>query len=203
MGDGLVSRTFLAVGAAALLLMSGCSGDSEDPTTNPSNGPTSTPAAAGAAPPTHTVLGAGLTLPEDLQWEESSVTRDNSDESVFAARDEAGNWACGARLAVLSEPEMEPAALRDFYEGMHGEDLVWMEEGEGPDGVSEEIAIRVEMDRNPGADPDVLVAKSWFSEGGSVAVASARTEPGNPTGCDPEAIVSTLVWDGAQRPLGE
>lgn len=219
-----MSRSITAVTLAALLLTVGCGDGSEDSPTmdtatqragddpsrdqgsgsddasHPNDSADSTgSAAAGAA--THTVLGAGVTLPHDLEWQVAEVNRPTYDEKVFVGRTTDGSPACSVRLAVSTQPEMDRATYEEFLRGLFREDLTSYETDPDAPAGSTGVIARAEIPQTNGSGVDLAVFRQWWSEGGSGVTAQSRTEPGTPARCDPDAIVQSLVWDGAQRPL--
>ncbi|MDO5502513.1 MAG: hypothetical protein Q4G67_04995 [Actinomycetia bacterium] len=207
-----MSTRIIATGFAAALVLTGCGGSDEPEeleTTMDTQGNGDDSGDAGATgdgstdgSATHTVLGAGLTLPDDLTWEETPVPRPAYDESIYVGRTADGQIACGVRLGVASQPEMDFEENREFLEGMFGDRLLSYEEDPGaPEGGTGMIA-RAETPHEAGDGVDLAVFRTWWSEGGTVVTSSARTEPGTEEHlCDPDAIIESLVWDGTQRPM--
>lgn len=194
------------VSLVAALALTSCSGAGAGEGRTPVGGSSGTASADGGATPAvqgraERVSVASVVVPAALTFQSSSSSTDPELDEVTWTAAAAGSAApvCRIILGVQSGFPGESGAYRQYLA-----DILRLtdirDDPDAPDGVEGVLARGGGPGDGTPQDPAFVSAlRTWVTPGRTKITVSVTSAESSRDQCDPEAVVSTLSWDGTER----
>ncbi|NHA69445.1 hypothetical protein [Phycicoccus flavus] len=208
-------RLATGVLASAVLVLTGCSGGSDDGAGtdgsgkdgtsmgSPSGGSGDSGGAGAVEGERSPVSVASVVVPAALTFERSENTSDPELDEVTWTATPAGAAApvCRIVLGVQSAFPGDVDAYRQYLS-----DVLRLEDiRDDPDAPEDTEGVVAQGSGGAGTETDptwTSALRTWVTPGSTKITVSVTGADSAADSCDPEAVVATLTWDGSERPSG-